>query len=469
MGWARPQRWETVALAAVVAGGVVARSWQLGCGFSNDEISSVLVAGGSFRDFVVGALHDAPHPPLYYFVLHLWLSVFGTSEVAARSLSLVFSVGFLLAGYKLLRRSLEPPLALALLCVFAFGSYFVLYGQQARAYGLIALVAALNLLAFLRAMEAPNAGAVRLWAASCVALVFSQYMGVLFIATEVVWAVVKLRRNGVPFVWYGAAAGLSVVAWLIAAMGAAVAHHHDPIPTTNWMTAPAWADFVWFYGTLFGTAVQLRWLFLVIGVLVAFFAVRAWRTRALPADFVFLALVAIGVPLLTFALSRWGPRPVFVPRQLMGAAVAAVAALAMVLSAVPRSLARSGAALLALLCLVALPQARPAVSNEPWRSVATWADHAYGPARVVIADLSDRHAFAYYSRSVRAIALRDLGDRRTDAFLIVCRPRYCRLEDDVRARTDLVRTWQWGTTGTLLVYRVHSATPTQTASLKPAP
>jgi uncharacterized membrane protein len=469
VGWLHRQGWEATGLFGVVVGGTIARWRHLGDGLGTDEICSVLIAGGDYHRLLAGAVHDAPHPPLYYLALHLWLSLFGTSEVAVRSLSVACSLVFLVVAYKLLRRFVDAPLALGVLCVFAFGSYFVFYGQQARPYALIAMVSAFNLLAFFRALQSEEPGAIRLWGVSAAVLLFSQYMGVLFIACEVFWALLRLRRKGVVFALYGAIAVMSVAAWALVTMGAALSQHHDPIPTTNWMVRPKPANLVWFYGGLFGTAVQLRWLFGVLGGLGAFYLYRAWRRKSLPSDQVFLALLAIGVPLFVFALSLWGPRPLFVPRQLMLAAVAAMVLLATMLAAAPKPVASACVVAMLAFCLLSLPQAVREIGKEPWQQIAGWVDHRFGPVRVVIADLPDRISFAYYRRSGPVIAPKELGDTK-QAFLVVCRPRHCGIPG-LEASTAPVKRWPSvdGPSKTLLVYRVRPATGARTASLKTPP
>ena len=57
--------------------------------FWRDEAFSYLLAKRSLLDIVTLTVKDFS-PPLYYFFLHFWINVFGKSEVALRSLSMVF-------------------------------------------------------------------------------------------------------------------------------------------------------------------------------------------------------------------------------------------------------------------------------------------------------------------------------------------------------------------------------------------
>ena len=62
-----------------------------GQSFWNDEGNSARIAERSLQLITEGAAGDI-HPPLYYYLLHFWRSVFGSSEFALRSLSAALGV-----------------------------------------------------------------------------------------------------------------------------------------------------------------------------------------------------------------------------------------------------------------------------------------------------------------------------------------------------------------------------------------
>ncbi len=92
------------------------------------------------------------NPPLYYFILHFWIKIFGSSEIALRSLSLLFYWATLYVLFlfmvKILRKSLKT--SFIYLIFFAVNPMLVYYAFEVRMYTLMAFLAALSFYAFYR-------------------------------------------------------------------------------------------------------------------------------------------------------------------------------------------------------------------------------------------------------------------------------------------------------------------------------
>lgn len=101
-----------------------------------DEAFSVLLA--RYEPWQIWSITARDvHPPLYYYVLHCWMILFGDSVLAVRSLSAITDVGTLLLSIKLMslvatrRATWIAALLLALLPIS------VRYSQEARMYSLL--------------------------------------------------------------------------------------------------------------------------------------------------------------------------------------------------------------------------------------------------------------------------------------------------------------------------------------------
>lgn len=122
--------------------------------FWYDEAFTGLIIAWPWRELFTGLTLDV-HPPLYYFVLKGWGGVFGFSDLALRSFSVICFGGFLAFLYAFVRLGTKrKSLAIALLVFFAVNPFFVQYAQEARMYAFLALLVMAAAFFFLRALSA---------------------------------------------------------------------------------------------------------------------------------------------------------------------------------------------------------------------------------------------------------------------------------------------------------------------------
>lgn len=83
---------------------------------------------------------ETPHPFFYFFILNIWITFFGTTEVALRSLSAVFGIIIILSVYYIGSKEFNKKIGL-------ISSFFVLlsplnlyYSQETRMYTLTSLL-----------------------------------------------------------------------------------------------------------------------------------------------------------------------------------------------------------------------------------------------------------------------------------------------------------------------------------------
>jgi len=109
-----------------------------------DEVFSWHISLNNFYGIIVRTSFDI-HPPLYYFVLKIWMNLFGDSVFNLRLLSALFTSAAIFFIYPVSRRVLSPVNSLIVLILYLLSPLNIHYSQEVR-------MAAMNL--FL------NAGAV---------------------------------------------------------------------------------------------------------------------------------------------------------------------------------------------------------------------------------------------------------------------------------------------------------------------
>ena len=112
-----------------------------------DEAQSVAIARASSGSIVDGLRADGA-PPLYYVLLHGWMRVFGSGDMAVRALSIVAAVAAVVVLAHVAGRLFGGGWA-AVVTVLVVGSnpFFVRYATEARMYALVFLEVGLGMLA----------------------------------------------------------------------------------------------------------------------------------------------------------------------------------------------------------------------------------------------------------------------------------------------------------------------------------
>lgn len=134
-------------------------------------------------------------PPLWYVLDWTVTRVLGNGAVSLRLLSALAGIATVPVAWAIARRLGGRRAALVAAVLVAVNPLFVWYSQEARAYGLFVLTAALAMLCFLRALERPTAGRLALFALSGSLALLSHYFAVFLLAPMIVWLAWALWRD----------------------------------------------------------------------------------------------------------------------------------------------------------------------------------------------------------------------------------------------------------------------------------
>jgi len=162
-----------------------------------DEGFSVYLARMSLGEITARTASDI-HPPLYYYLLHLWLGPFGDSEFVLRFFSLLFGLLTLPLIHALGRRLLGTASGLLAALLLAISPLYLWYSQEARMYTLVTFLCLLSSYLLLRALEG-KAGF--LWGGYIfvnVLAVYSHFYAFFVLAFQVVFLLVwwAVKRKG---------------------------------------------------------------------------------------------------------------------------------------------------------------------------------------------------------------------------------------------------------------------------------
>jgi mannosyltransferase len=302
-----------VGLALLVYVSLRHKTAELNVGYWVDEGLSVGIADRPLLD-IPGILRQDGSPPLYYMLLHVWMSLTGSDEKATHTLSLLFAlaavpVAFWGAGLSFGRRAAWCAAVLT-----ALNPYLSQYAQETRMYSLVVLLSLLTTSLFLRAYTGDERPARRWPVLFGLALAVTLYthnwalflgiamglawLGLLFLAPAAERRT-RLRDGALGF----GLTALLYLPWLPTLLFQA-AHTGAP-----WSTKPEYEDL-----TMEATHRLLghtAWLVLVVGAGGGVIAlVRAGRGLRLTAEgraVLAVGIVAVATVLLAYEASRISP------------------------------------------------------------------------------------------------------------------------------------------------------------------
>lgn len=164
--------------------------------------------------------HTENTPPLWYVLAWADSRVLGSGEVALRLPSALAGIATVPVAWAIGRELSGRRAAIVCAALVAVNPLFVWYSQEARAYGLFVLMAALAMLCFLRALREPTSRRMWAFAATGSLALLTHYFAVFLLIPMVLWLVWerRTRRAALPAIAALAVVGAALLP-LISAQG----------------------------------------------------------------------------------------------------------------------------------------------------------------------------------------------------------------------------------------------------------
>jgi 4-amino-4-deoxy-L-arabinose transferase-like glycosyltransferase len=209
-----------IPLAAIVVAALILRFWGLGkTSLWYDEVVTMRVAQTPSLAALIAALDqiDGTRAPLHPWILQVWLKVFGSSDLAGRSLSAVCGLGTVVVVYFLGRAAFDEATARWSAWLAAVCPPLVYYSREARMYAWLVLLTCLSWLVFFSFRHAVGLARVGFYGLLLVALVYSHPLGLFMVGAHAVAYLAarsSLRLSLTKWLVLQGAVALAIAPWI---------------------------------------------------------------------------------------------------------------------------------------------------------------------------------------------------------------------------------------------------------------
>lgn len=214
--------------------------------FWRDEAYSYLLAKKSILEIISLSTKDFS-PPLYHLLLHYWIKIFGSSEIAIRSLSLLFYWLTIYVIYNILIDILKinPPAggkkSFLYLLLFIINPLFIYYAFEARMYSMFAFFAILSFYSYYLKRN-------RLYFISTILGLYTHYFMVFIILGHIIFYFIWEKKNRINLKLARTAiiSLLLLIPWLILKF-----MNGNPLEQSFWIPKITIHSFFYFFSSIY--------------------------------------------------------------------------------------------------------------------------------------------------------------------------------------------------------------------------
>lgn len=347
--------------------------------------------------------HTDPNMGLYYVLLHFWVRVFGYSEAAVRSMTVVLAglavPVMVLLGKRLFGRTCGLVAGLLL----ALSPFFVQYEQTARSYAVVVLLVLLSSYFFVTALEKPSRATLFGYVLASTLAIYTHYFAAFVLMVQLFTLIVVKRRGALASRWLAVATAVVVLC-----APEVVFAHRAGTGGISWIHEPTLSTLIHFPADLAGETILAGILVVLAcyGLAHAVINQREWKM-----GFVIAWLVVPVV--LVFAASKLG-HPLFVTYYL----IIVLPAFLLLAAAGVASLSRRAPAVIAVGLLVAFSAVgirdwytRPSLENYRGATRHIVKGQRHGDGIVDYPAKTASYGIAYYEALSAAPGLTPVGFR----------------------------------------------------------
>ncbi len=180
-----------VLLLLIIICGVFVRFYGISSkSFWLDEAVSAHYSSNPISENLKWVISDI-NPPLYNIILAGWIRIFGISETAIRSLSVIFGSVCILLVYFIGKLMFSRKVGLVSAAMLALSPIQVYFSQEARSYAMFGMLSLISFIYYYKYAVSGSRKNIVPYLISTVLMLYTHNYGILVIVIQNVWFVVK--------------------------------------------------------------------------------------------------------------------------------------------------------------------------------------------------------------------------------------------------------------------------------------
>jgi len=249
----------------------------------DEAISALAIKGHSFLGLITNFAPGDTHPPLFYFILKSWASIFGYSEISLRLPSVILGAMTIPVVYLIGKRLAGEKVGIFSALLIATSGLHIYYSQEARMYALSTFLVSMAIYFFLKVKEKARGLDLFLFALSLLLIGLTDYLPLLIIPAYWIWGLSSKKSWSwwKGFILAHAPLIIFLAVWL-------PVFRAQTLGTRNYLLSfPAWASVL---GNASFQSLSLVWIKFILGRI-------SYSPNALYGFIVFLASIAFVIGL----------------------------------------------------------------------------------------------------------------------------------------------------------------------------
>lgn len=242
-----------------------------------DEAFSTILAMKSPWEIIKVVSKDTS-PPLHPLLLHYWMQIFGTSEVAIRAMSFSFYLLTILVIFLLGKRLWNTKTGLISAILSAVNPFLFAYAFEGRMYSLLLFTSVLSTYFFL-------ANKKKAYVAATAAALYTHHFSLLVIGVQGLWAIGQATTNFVRKkssfsrsywneLWPFGLAFLIYLPWL-----PILYQQTRMVASGFWLGKPTFSELINLYTTFIIGPNPARIFIVGLGLVLAILILRRWQVK----------------------------------------------------------------------------------------------------------------------------------------------------------------------------------------------